>query len=114
MGTKHTPSLFDAIAGEAAKRSGMERTAGSHAHALQQARQIAEALACKFHSVTSDHVGVELDRLGIPVGPWMGSLFQGSAWVFTGERRKSCRASNHGRELKVWRLRRAGEQEVRP
>ena len=45
----------------------------------------------------------QLERMGIPTGNWMGSIFRGS-WTDTGIRRRSARVSNHAREIKVWRF----------
>ena len=101
--------LFDFHAGKARKREGMDDAAhGQNRTPLCIARRIARDLA-KNHPLRECHadaVSKELLRQGYPpsLGPAAGSLFKGREWKFTGERICSARASNHAREIKVWRL----------
>lgn len=105
------PPTFDAAAGKVAKEAGID----SAAHAadketnLQLAQKMARHLAREHGTVTSDDVHMHLMQI-FPgwspslLGPAAGGIFRGADWQFTGERRRSTWAPNHGRELKVWRL----------
>jgi hypothetical protein len=96
--------LFSALESYERKQAGMARAADGN-WILEEARSIASKLGRGGVGITADDVGSELDRRGFPqLGPAAGSLFKGKQWVFTGERKKSTRKSNHARELKVWRL----------
>lgn len=101
-----TQDTFDFEASDRLKRVGMDRGASAAKTGLQVAREVAEALAWITGAITADDVAEELERLGRSgnLGPAAGSLFKESKWVFTGDRIKSSRKSNHARELKVWRL----------
>lgn len=98
---------FDGKLSQEAKEAGQEAAASASPEPLEVAREIAIrlAMAREDRTITADDVGVELDRAGIATGPWMGSLFRGRAWAFTGERVRSTRVSNRAREIKRWRLR---------
>lgn len=92
--------------GEARKKAGMSLAAGANARNLARAREIAVQIASR-HSLReceAESVGKMLQDEGIAPGPWMGSLFKGGCWEFTGQRIKSSLVTNHARELKVWRL----------
>lgn len=71
-------------------------------------RPIARMLATRIPSreLCADDVSYYLlcNDIEVPKGPFWGSLFKTKDWVFTGKRRPSALPSNHGRELKVWRL----------
>ncbi len=97
---------FNLKESERLKIEGMARASERAAH-LKRAREIATLLAMGKHDrcITADHVGREMKRLGLqPLGPAAGSLFRGKNWVFTGNRIRSSRVTNHARELKVWKL----------
>jgi hypothetical protein len=106
--------LFDGDESERQKREGMALAAAHRADRLAYARKLAKELAKQEPDRTcwADPVGRMLDLAGVPSGPWCGSIFKDNEdWVFTGERRRSERISNHGRELKVWRLKQSGWDE---
>lgn len=71
-------------------------------------RPIARMLAAEKQSreLCADDVTSYLlsHDIEVPKGPFWGSLFKTKDWVFTGKRKQSALPSNHGRELKVWRL----------
>jgi hypothetical protein len=95
--------LFDAAASRERKESGMEQAADAASEYLETARKIAKHIAQGGDGTcNADQVGEELERLGIQVGPWAGSIFRG--WTFTGKRIRSTRKSNHAREIKIWRI----------
>ncbi len=89
------------------KAEGMELGAENNISDLEKAREIAREL-CKAHGETNaDEVGKVLnERWKIAsLGPAAGSLFSGREFVMVpGRRIASERKSNHGRELKIWRL----------
>ena len=89
-----------------AKEQGMRLAADNQPSALAMAREIAEEIARRNGRVSADDVGREMKARGYDeTGPWAGSIFSQKQWEFTGLRIRSKRVSNHGRELKVWRLR---------
>ncbi len=98
-------SAFSATASTSAKEHGMQAAADAKGDALAQARSIARDLALANGGETdADEVGKVLYARGIVLGPAAGSLFKGGEWQFTGKRKASARKTNHGREIKVWRL----------
>ena len=100
-------ATFDFELSQQAKETGMQRAVDGDGGDLSIARSIAVQLARKHGETNSDAVGEVLEREhGIKsLGPAAGALFKERHWVFTGQRIASSRVSNHGRELKVWRLR---------
>lgn len=99
--------LFDYAESMILKQRGMEKSADNNQTYLDYAREIAIAIAEKGDGTcNADQVGERLETEGITVGNWAGSIFKGDRWHFTGLRVRSSRKSNHGRELKVWELRR--------
>ena len=101
--------LFDRAYSESKKRQGMESAALNRPYLLAVARTVAReiALSRPTREVHADDVNYELMTRGIDfqsLGPAAGSIFKTREWDFTGHRIKSKRASNHARELKVWRL----------
>ena len=103
-----SPDLFDFSASISAKREGMDLAADNREADLALARRVAVgiAMASPDRTCHADQVGRALKRdYGIAsLGPAAGSIFKGAQWQFTGERVLSVRATNHARELKVWRL----------
>jgi len=101
-------AIFDFDESQEAKTIGMDRAAASSeaVNILSLGREIARRLAKQNGETNADAVGEVLERdHGInTLGPAAGSLFRGSCWEFTGRRMVSSRVSNHGRELKIWRL----------
>ena len=99
--------LFDAAASEQSKTVGMAVAADNKESLLAYARRVAEQLPASRVGITADDVVSQMVREGVDVhalGNAAGSLFRGKEWVWTGERRKSCREHAHANELKVWRL----------
>jgi hypothetical protein len=98
--------LFDAAEGERQKRTGMGRAADVQYELLQIAREIAVEVAVKRGEVTTDDVGRELKRRGLPdcLGHAAGSIFKTKEFVWSGRFKKSARISNHSRLLRVWEL----------
>ena len=100
-----TANLFSALESQEAKEQALAKL--NSADVLALARQIARELARRWGTVNADIVGkhikehYEIDS----IGPAAGALFRGPEWEFTGQRVLSSRASNHSREIKVWRLR---------
>ena len=98
-------SEFDYAKSIEAAENGMSFAARNQLSALEMARRIAVEMANRYGTANADDVGLQLIERGYPAtGPWAGSIFKGDQWIFTGDRVRSKRISNHGRELKVWRL----------
>jgi len=99
--------LFDQSRGQIQKYRGMKSAAIHHKEKLELARAVAAILAMRSGTVSADEVGEALLKgYGIKtLGPAGGSLFKGKQWVWTGNWIASTRVSNHGRMLRVWRLR---------
>lgn len=98
--------LFDITESLDLKAGGMELAATTRSELLDTARAIALELG-RRGDVTADDVGRMMEQRGYAVedlGPAAGSIFKTKQWQFTGVRVASSRKSNHGRELKVWRL----------
>ena len=102
-----TLTLFDLDSGLAKRDAGMKLAADKKADLLALARVVARDYARKHGEVHADNVGriLKAEHGVDSLGAAAGSLFKGQEWVFTGRRCESARATNHGRELKVWRLR---------
>ena len=95
--------------GEQLKQEGINRAANSHTSLLADARRIAVLLANTVHPrpISADDVAfwyaTQTGRdMGRDLGPAAGSLFSGSSWTFTCDRKMSNRPRNHARELKLW------------
>jgi hypothetical protein len=103
-------SLFDLSAGEAAKERGKTRAATCRNSILTLAR---EAVRCKALSrrdriATVDDAYLWLVEIGKEddvLGNAAGALFRGAEWECTPMWTASRRKSNHGRMVRVWRLR---------
>lgn len=54
--------------------------------------------------ISIDDVLNECEKRGVDpnLGAAAGSLFKTPDWRFSGQREKSIRVSNHGREIKIW------------
>ena len=66
------------------------------------ARRIASSNGGTCHSGL---VGAELDKYGIHLGNWMGSLFRSPEWTPTGRVVQNTRSSSKRRLVRVWKLR---------
>lgn len=98
--------LFDAIAAEEAKQSGMKQAAENKPALLKYARRLAEEEAARLGDITMDDVARALQDKGISIfalGNTAGSVFRGKQWECVGTR-KSIRIHSHGNLLRVWRL----------
>lgn len=108
MSPKGGDSLFDLAESRRRRDEGKSLAAENRKTLLQKAREIAKHLAIRNGTVTADDVGREMLTLygctTSALGPSAGSLFSGPEWEWTGDRTQSAKASNHARELKVWRL----------
>lgn len=103
-------SIWDEVEAQRLKHRGKTFAALNRADALAAAKLAAYDLAFDKGEVTADDVYQALDLLDQEaLGNAAGSVFKGKDWIWTGEWRASTRVSNHGRFLRVWRLRRAGE-----
>ena len=98
----HTP-LFDALEGQRLKEQGMSLAAGKRHDALESAKDWAKYLAKREGEITIDHVYAECPLVDL-LGNAAGNVFRGPDWEFTGKWVKSTRVSNHGRFIRVWRL----------
>jgi|TARA_Y100000310_G_scaffold28395_1_gene27026 hypothetical protein len=100
--------LFDISQSQKLKTEGISAAAhGGDFNLLKIAQEIAVRLALDspLRECNADAVGEALARRNLPMlGPAAGALFKGKGWEFTGRRKKSCRVSNHAREIKIWRL----------
>ena len=97
---------LDLLAGEEARDRGIHLVAINGAAFLERARAAARSMAEMFGEVSCDDIREWASVEGIKPhhrNVW-GALFADSAWVCVG-RRPSRLVSNHGREIKTWRLR---------
>ena len=92
---------FNLEEGLAAKEAILNLLGDVHEDRLEEARAVARAFAMRNGVVNADDVQAET---GISLGPAAGSLFRGTEWQFTGQWVPSARVTNHGRMLRVWRL----------
>lgn len=99
--------VFDETESQKRKDEGMKIAAEAQPTLLDKCREVAVEIAMDRpdRKVSSDDVGiVMLQRHNVSgLGPVGGSIFRGPNWVFTGERVRSTRTTNHAREIKVWR-----------
>jgi len=97
------------VEGGRLKRQGIDRAVESRGKDLvEEARAALQGIALSRvdRCVTADDAHYALIRHGHEpgaLGNAAGSLFRPACWEFTGQRRKSTRATAHGNELKVWR-----------
>lgn len=102
-----TTMQFDAVKAEKAKRRGMDFAAQHKGSLLAKARGFAMDLALIDGQVNADDIQDYLLKLGFSsasLGNAAGSIFRGPEWECVGWQ-KSERVSNHGRMIRVWRLR---------
>lgn len=96
--------------GRELKRKGMEAAASTlEAKAWLELARFAAWQVCKEKGeCTSDDVRQRMILNGHPQQPptpnVYGSIFKDSTYEFTGKRVMSTLSSNHGREIKVWKL----------
>jgi hypothetical protein len=96
---------FDGDESQRLKQQGMDEAASSKFELLEIARTIAKEVAVSQGSVTADDVAMELSDRSLPqLGAAAGSLFRNGSFYWTGLRIASKQTLNHGRELKVWKL----------
>tara|TARA_R110000744_G_scaffold66022_1_gene134963 strand:- start:4302 stop:4622 length:321 start_codon:yes stop_codon:yes gene_type:complete len=98
--------LFSSTEGDKQKRIGMGRAADVQFELLQTARAIGREVAIRRGEVTTDDVGQELKRRGLPdcLGHAAGSIFKSKEFEWSGRFKNSERISNHSRLLRVWIL----------
>lgn len=101
------PTLFDVIEGTRQRDAGMERAAKNKAHLLDLAREAATHIARRTGEVNMDDVYAALEfycgNYG-ELGNAAGAVFKGGQFEFTGRWVKSQRTTNHGRFIRVWKL----------
>ena len=87
------------------KRTGMKRAVAKNPEILSLFRTMALILADNFPVVTIDDVRKYADMKNVQYVPgnWMGSIFTGDGWEWTGEVKPSTHEGSHGRLVKVWR-----------
>ena len=93
----------------AAKEKGMAKAAANRRHALNRAREIALRLASDGREISADDIYnyfAFAGMLHLEMELWnaAGSIFRGKEWEFVRFKRSE-RESNHGRIIRVWRLR---------
>lgn len=100
-------TIYDAIAESEARDLGLELAAAHGQPLTKLAQIIAARLARKKGVVTIEDVRKELDRRvpGWEPGNWMGSVFAGRRWQWTGRMVKTRHKNGHGRAVREWRLR---------
>jgi len=87
------------------KTAGKTMAEEANANILGTFRDIAADLGRRNGRVTIDDVRAEADRRGTVYTPsnWMGSVFKGYTWEFTGEFIESTHLGSHGRMIRVWK-----------
>lgn len=102
-------ALFDAKEGERLKELGMSRARSSKYELVKLAKNIAVTIALRNGDVNADQVYVVMDAFGQRpelLGNAWGSVFRDCPrFEWTGKWVASKRTSNHGRMIRVWRLR---------
>lgn len=101
--TRSLPT-FDAKKSVAERDKGMQKAADHKRELLEQAREIAVAIAKRKGTVTADDVAYEMEcrEMG-SLGNAAGSLFQ-KKFVWTGRYVKSVRVHAHSNLLREWKL----------
>ena len=100
-------ALFDAHEATLQKELGMARAEANRAEALEWAQRAAFTIAVRNGTVCIDDVYILMDAFGghpERLGNAAGSVFDKRRFEFTGRWVKSKRVSNHGRWIRVWRL----------
>jgi len=95
---KHFRHRLDKEESTKRKAEGMELATKSKHELLDEARKEAIRVCETKGYVTAD------DICDFDLGPAAGSVFKDKRFEFTGGRVLSAQPKNHGRELKVWRL----------
>lgn len=97
---------LDLFAGIEARDAGMQLAAASKTDLLDRVRYHLMQVAQGRHDrcVTIDDCASLLEAEGEGLGNAAGSVFKHEAWEATGRFVQSQRVSNHGRNIRVWRL----------
>lgn len=102
-------NTFDLDWGLYEKTMGMDDAAQAVPTALEVARQaVLEAARQGNGTASADDAYKGLLAFGYvaqDLGKAAGSIFAQKKWKYTGRRIRSARVSNHGRAIRVWRLR---------
>lgn len=87
------------------KQQGMKQAANHHNDILLHFQSLALLLSIYYESVTVDDVRKLATLRGIEFTPgnWMGSVFSGKDWIWTGEMRKAKHVGSRSRMIKVWK-----------
>ena len=88
--------------GETLKLTGQMKVEEHNQRWIDEARLVATAVAREFGEVTIDDVRLRMDREPLHPNAY-GALFR-VGFEFTGRFVRSALASNHGRIIRVWRL----------
>lgn len=95
-----------------AKETGMKLAAERNAVSLRAARAIAVYIAEEKGEVSMNDVRERLPDL--PSGNYLGSVFKGKDWEFTGRWIEAKHESSHARSVRVWRLKGAVKSQGAP
>ena len=92
------------------KLAGMDDAAAARPSALEVARRAvmiaAQGRPTGTASADDAYRGLLLEGFtASDLGKAAGSIFTKKLWEYTGRRRRSARVSNHGRAIRIWRLR---------
>ena len=97
---------MDLMGGLELKKKGQALASMNRTELLEHSRKIAVMLCIRDGQTTSDVVrrAVNLPPLGSNQQNWLGALFNDARFDWTGEFTRSTIRKNHGRLIKVWRL----------
>lgn len=99
---------FDLQLGLQLKERGLELASEKREDVLSLARKLARQIALRHpkRHCSADDVYIALTPYDLvdDLGPAAGNLFRGAEWEFTGLWTPSRRSTNHGRSIRIWRL----------
>ena len=97
---------LDLDGGRELREIGMARAAQSRQEMLEIARAVAEEIAREQGTVTSDDVRYRLNLAPSNIRDsqnWIGSIFRGGGFIWTGDYVNSKIRRNHAAPIKVWK-----------
>lgn len=98
--------VFDQISAEKLADRGIALAEAKHSSQVGLARDIAEQIAKRKGTVTTDDIRREFVRLHLDwLGNAAGSIFRDSRFEFAGDYIKSTVVVGHGNLIRVWKLR---------
>ena len=100
---------FDLGLGLYQKTAGMDDAAAARPSALEVARKAVLIAAQRRPDKTASADDAYRGLLAVgykaqDLGKAAGSIFTGKLWSYTGKQKRSVRVSNHGRCIRIWRL----------